>query len=598
MFLFNRKTWVLGLTLALCFFCQQIFASFTPASDYQIVLKGLNSSKIESLFFEKSLLVKNRKKISPHDSSWDALLKKDQKLLEDLLQTYFFFDAQITETTIEDKTPTIKVYLQIEKGPRYTLQGFQIIYPEGPGLNIPPDTLGIKTLHTANYYVLSQARQTLLHKAKSKGFAFAKLEELQLDIDQEKKQVTAIQKIWLQKKYQFGPVKVVGNSRYSAEDILHFISWQPGDLFSQAKLQKTEKLLSDSQWFTSAFFSYPKEAAATSKMLPLTLSVKEQKPRAIAMGVKYDSQEALGGLFEWENQDINSYHDQFKTNLEISKENRKLAAQLLRPNFLDTGKAIGIKCLWIENKLGAEQEHAISLEPFMQHKLNAQTSYLVGINFERNFRVDPTKQQTESLISLPTRFIWSNRPNTPIHSGSSVKLQLTPAKVLSPQIHHFFPYLLTLAHSFKLEDEMAILLWGDLGGTMGTQIENIPLHYRFFGGSSRYFRGYSYHSVPYSKELDRPTGGKSLYLLGVEYRRKLYQRLYTGLFYELGNVSHSSGPQLQANPLSSIGLSLQYFFDFGPIKLDIALPLKRRILDNKHIDKRKLQFHLQVGDSF
>ena len=90
-------------------------------------------------------------------------------------------------------------------------------------------------------------------------------------------------------------------------------------------------------------------------------------------------------------------------------------------------------------------------------------------------------------------------------------------------------------------------------------------------------RGYEYRGIgPNSSEGD-PTGGRSLVELSAE------ARIRTGLlggalgvvpFVDAGTVGEDPQPSFDEIKVG-VGVGVRYYTSFGPVRLDVALPLNR-----------------------
>lgn len=133
----------------------------------------------------------------------------------------------------------------------------------------------------------------------------------------------------------------------------------------------------------------------------------------------------------------------------------------------------------------------------------------------------------------------------------------------------------------------------NLATIQGAGRHTIPPSERLYAGSESTLRGYNYYTVSPLDKKDDPIGGRSLMIYTVEGRWRASEKWGGVLFYDVGNVYSSPLPQFDKKMLQSVGIGIRYYTPVGPLRLDIAYPLKRR----KHVDN-SFQVYFSVGQSF
>jgi translocation and assembly module TamA len=88
-----------------------------------------------------------------------------------------------------------------------------------------------------------------------------------------------------------------------------------------------------------------------------------------------------------------------------------------------------------------------------------------------------------------------------------------------------------------------------------------------------------------------PTGGTDLVAAGIEYRQRLYTNFGTAVFVDAGKVAADLHP-FEGRPSVGYGAGLRYYTPIGPIRLDIALPV-RRLRDGD-----ALEVYIGLGQAF
>ena len=148
-------------------------------------------------------------------------------------------------------------------------------------------------------------------------------------------------------------------------------------------------------------------------------------------------------------------------------------------------------------------------------------------------------------------------------------------------------------------DAIVIAGWAHGGTIAASSIENIAPNKRFFAGGANSVRAYGYKLLG-PLDADRvPLGGRSILEYGLEGRFHVTDTIGFVVFAEAGSVASKAAPDISNQMrLWGIGVGARYYTSIGPIRFDVATPMKRRRgVTGKNIDSG-YQFYLSVGQAF
>ncbi len=161
-----------------------------------------------------------------------------------------------------------------------------------------------------------------------------------------------------------------------------------------------------------------------------------------------------------------------------------------------------------------------------------------------------------------------------------------------------------LDHLLRTDSGRSVLAVRALFGVAeGASVDSLPPDQRFYGGGSASIRGYPYQGVgPYFPIVSAtgavigsttyPVGATTISAAGVEYRQRFGQRWGAAFFVDGGKVGDT--PSLSpSNLFVGVGAGARYYTPIGPIRLDIAVPLKR--YDS---DPQVFQVYIGLGQAF
>ncbi len=121
----------------------------------------------------------------------------------------------------------------------------------------------------------------------------------------------------------------------------------------------------------------------------------------------------------------------------------------------------------------------------------------------------------------------------------------------------------------------------------------LPPDQRFYGGGSGSIRGYPYQAVgPYFPGTNNPVGANTISAGSLEYRQRFGRNMGAAFFVDGGQV----GNKLTLFPTGlfiGVGTGFRYYTPIGPIRLDVAVPLKR--YDS---DPQAFQIYIGLGQAY
>ena len=205
-----------------------------------------------------------------------------------------------------------------------------------------------------------------------------------------------------------------------------------------------------------------------------------------------------------------------------------------------------------------------------------------------------TGTQRYQLVGLPSYVKLDTTDNllNPT-TGYRAQLAVTPAHTFSGSNLTFTPNLISGSTYLGLGAEDRTILAGKLalGSLDGAPLSQLPSDQRVYAGGGGSIRPYGYLMAGPLASSNVPIGGKSSLVLNLEARVKITihwcrpVRRWRPLLRE---------PSTAAWPLVSfgVGLGLRHYTVFGPLRLDLATPLRKRS------DGSPVQVYISLGQAF
>jgi translocation and assembly module TamA len=209
-----------------------------------------------------------------------------------------------------------------------------------------------------------------------------------------------------------------------------------------------------------------------------------------------------------------------------------------------------------------------------------------------------------TLVALPLTVSFDSTELTsplddPTH-GMRASLSVTPTRSFGQPSATFLIDTIKLATYFDLDHLLptdpgrSVLAARALAGlAAGAGEYSLPPDQRFYGGGSGTIRGYAYQSVsPQIPLTDNPLGGTAITAGALEFRQRFGQSFGGAVFVDAGQVS-SKLDLLPSDLYFGVGAGMRYYTPIGPIRLDVAVPLRHYT-----IDYEPFQVYIGLGQAF
>jgi translocation and assembly module TamA len=124
-----------------------------------------------------------------------------------------------------------------------------------------------------------------------------------------------------------------------------------------------------------------------------------------------------------------------------------------------------------------------------------------------------------------------------------------------------------------VEDRVVLAAKLSAGMLVGAgDLEAIPATRRFFAGGGGSVRGYAYQEISPLDASGDATGGRAYALGSFEARVNVTETIGIVPFLDIGSVTAANYPDFSDIRMGA-GIGLRYLTPFGPLRLDVAMPL-------------------------
>lgn len=297
--LFFRR-FVLGRTLTFGVACLLLIASFVPtlsfaqSRSYSVEITGAGSM---------TDLLKKNLEIERHVNDADMSEQEVQRLvgitpqqIRELLATEGYF-TPIVESNLVQSDGSRVARFNVTPGEAVTIDSVDIRFTGGIANGEETETERMNrlrrqwSLSTGQQFRQSDwndAKSNLLKSLLIRRYPGARIADSEARIDPEKHVATLTLNVDSGPAFTFGPLQIEGLSRYSRDMIESLNPIQPGDPFSQEKLNELQARLQDTGYFKSVFATIevdPDHAQA----IPVRLDLTEIERKRLSVGVGFST---------------------------------------------------------------------------------------------------------------------------------------------------------------------------------------------------------------------------------------------------------------------------------------------------------------------
>ncbi|MGD8809801.1 MAG: POTRA domain-containing protein, partial [Gammaproteobacteria bacterium] len=227
--------------------------------------------------------------------------RNDLERLREVLRSEGYYDAVLSYRIATDVRP-VKVTIEVEPGPRFTLAAYDIEY-EAP----EPKEKARPTLGDIGVTLGMPARAPDVRSAETKaaawlrdrGYPFAKSAGLKATVRHDNDEMRVRLTLAAGPPATLGALSISGLETVKEDYIRRIVDWQEGTPFDQREVNGVRATLNATGLFSSIRIK-PADAVRSDGSLPVAVEVEEAPQRSIGLGVRYSTDIGFGGDIFWE----------------------------------------------------------------------------------------------------------------------------------------------------------------------------------------------------------------------------------------------------------------------------------------------------------
>lgn len=468
-----------------------------------------------------------------------------------------------------------QVELRITPGPRFKF-GLTELGPLAPETQI---TDRFQTGQPATTGAISQAARESVAGWRDQGHAKADIAGQSITADHKNTELDVEIDLTPGPKLRFGDLSISGTTRMTEDRLREIIALPVGETFSPDELDRIGRRLRRTGVFRSVSISEA-DRIGPDDTLGIDIQVEDDKPRRITFGAELESRDGLSVSGTWLHRNLFGNGERFLIDGEVSGigaqtggTDLRLNTELTRPATFqpDTDLSFGLDFEMIDDPL-YEMER-LGAHVFLTRVISPELTVAGGFLAEYSQSTDDYGDRKFQILGLPLKATWDQRDD---------KLDATSGYYLSGTIMPYAAFDDGAPGAYVLADSRAYRRLGNgrvvaagrlqLGTILGPSISETPPNMLFLTGGGGTVRGQPYQSN-FVTVNGRESGGLSFVGISGELRVQTTESISTVAFYDAGFVGESSDFSGGGNWHAGAGLGIRYHTSFGPIRVDLGVPV-------------------------
>lgn len=524
--------------------------------------------------------------------------RSDEALLQQMLRVYGYYDAQVirsvgaVDTTVEADLDRPAARFDIIPGLRYTIGEVDLGNLAAAGNDYeklranfevwPGDLISLDRIEKEQFDLDLALGES--------GFPFAAIEEPHLLVDHDRQEGDLTMPVEPGGQYNLGVVTSNLPDFLSGEHLSEIARWNPGDIYRRSdEMDLRRAILATgivgSVQLTPVVVEEPQGDEPGTVNIAAELT---QAPlRTLAGNIGFGTEEGIRIEGMWEHRNLFPPEGLLRVRGIAGTQEQLAGITFRKNNFHGRDRILTIDAFASTIDYDAYEARTISLvgqyERVSTLLFQKAFSWSAGLELvatqesEVDANGDPLPRETYFVAALPLFAQLDNSDDLlDPTEGWRLSGRLSPEVSENDGVQSFYArsqvdasYYLSMGESTVLAGRVR------LASIPGAEIEGIAPSRRLYAGGGGSVRGYGYREIGPRNDLGDPIGGRSVVELSAE------ARIRTGLldgavsivpFVDAGSVGEGPTPDFSTIKFGA-GVGARYHTGFGPLRLDIAMPL-------------------------
>jgi translocation and assembly module TamA len=476
----------------------------------------------------------------------------------------------------------VPVVFIVEPGPQFTFGNVAVRREDGAELN--PADYGIEPGETAYSTEVINAEERVVEAMRQLGRPLAKVAGRDIVADHDNNRLDVTITVSAGPVAPFGPTTVDGTEDVDRDFVAYMTGIEPGETYDPDELDAAEKRLKALEVFSSVTVRGA-DSLDENGAVPVDVNVAERKFRYLGLGATFSSIDGGGLEGYWGHRNLFGRAEKLRIEGSVSGigSTSEYADLAYHGAILFEKPGVIGPASTFTSSLSVDQENPDAYRRFsvtgaagVKYQLTEKQTLSGGVELEYARLTDAFVTNKKTLTAaVPLEWVYDGRDDKlDPKSGFRLLAHLEPAYEFNEG--NAFVTVKGEASAYRALDEAKrFVVAGRVAGgsILGTgNLADVPANRRFYSGGGGSVRGYAYQGIGPKDFNGDPIGGLSYMEANAELRIGVTDKIGIVPFLDVGAVSAGSALE-DAEFKAGAGVGLRYKTPFGPLRVDVAVPL-------------------------
>ena len=484
-----------------------------------------------------------------------------------------------------------QVGVRVDPGVQFHFGSLQIVNRppmavEEDDIVATPEELGFRTGNVAEADIITRAETALAEAWRQLGYAKASVADRQVVADHTTRTLDVVLRVVPGAHASVGPLSVSGNENMDPDFIVRQTGLVPGQEYDPDDIAKARERLNRLDVFRSLRIEAA-EAIPANGLLPFEIMVQEQALRRFGVGATLSTIDGLGVEGFWLHRNLFGHAERLRLDARVAGIGYPVDTDEFDYLFGGTFTMPGL--FTPDTDLVAR----IAAERTVLPRYT-QTSALASVGLTHMFSDEITFEGGFSVKAAhfyddlhgERDFVTAGVYGTATFDTRDDELDPTEGIFLTGTVEPGYEFLYEnlIARAtvegrtyFGFGEDNTVVLAARVraGTLMGPDVSEIPPDLLYFAGGGGSVRGYGFRSIGVDGPGGTVVGGRYLLEGSLEARVRINDSFGAVGFVDGGFVANDTFPTIDDLRIGA-GLGVRYYTPFGPLRLDLAVPLNKR----------------------
>lgn len=546
-----------------------------------------------------------------------ARARSDEELLVEILRVYGYYGGQVIRTVggvrpgdevASSTDPAVR--FDILPGPRYRFADIDL-----GNLASAPDAVRLReTFEIDNGDPISsdkivEEQFDLDRELGETGYPFAEIDEPNLLIDHRETSGDLAMPVDPNGKYVFGDVVSSLPDFLSGEHLATIARFDPGDVYKRSLELDLRRAITATGLVSSVTIS-PRETAAPTASDPgtvaLDVEITKAPLRTITGAIGYGSEEGFRLQGSWEHRNLFPSEGSLKLRGIIGTQEQLAGVTFRKNNFGGRDRVLTLDAY--ASTLDSDAFDARTVAVVGTYERTSTLLFQKPLSWGIGLEIIATQERPQPVFGNPqprqTFFVAAIPGNILLDTTDSLldptegfRLggRLSPEASRTNGVESFYVRSQVDASYYQsVTDKVVMAGRVRLGTIPGVDLTDIAPSRRYYAGGGGSVRGYGFQQIGPRDAAGQPSGGRSVVEAAVEAR--IATKYFDGAlsvvpFVDIGSVSTGPTPDFDEVRIGA-GLGVRYKTGFGPIRVDVGVPV------NPGPDDSPVAVYVSLGQAF